>query len=514
MQEALPAGLRVELEAGPPASLPVGQGTAAFCFGTCFHPRSAISRLEVLVDGRPQPVTAHGMPRMDLVRALHPQRPEMAAGSGFDPDSEVDPELRCYRSGFWATITIPARQEMGETVRVLLRAGLESGGEAVVEIARIAIAAPPKPIEMSAPAGSGASIAVCMPTYNPEPRLFKAQVDSLRRQSDEEWICIVSDDCSQRELFAGIERELEGDDRFVLVRNPRRLGFYRNFERALELVPTWALFVALCDQDDRWYPDKLSTLRRELGRSMLAYSDQRLVDAAGEVVAETYWTSRRNNHTDLTSMLLANTVTGAASMMHRSVVERALPFPSVPGEQYHDHWLALVAMSMGELAYVDRPLYDYVQHAGAALGHAAANAGTESRLRWWREQLRRPGVEDLIPGSASVYFRAYVRLQVLAQALLVRGGAQLPPRKSRALRGFVAAERSVRWWLWLRLRALRGLVGRNETFGIERLVARGILWRYAIGLLARFVGPRTHEVSVILPEPVHPASTIDPGPVG
>lgn len=514
MQEASPTGLWVELEVGPPVSLPVGQGTAAFCFGTCFHPRAVIVRLEVLVDGHPQPVTAHGMPRMDLVRALHPRRPEAVAGSSLDPDSEVDPELRCYRSGFWATIAIPARREIGETVSVVLRAGLESGEEAVAEIAQVAIVAPPKPIEMPAPVGSGATIAVCMPTYNPEPELFRAQVDSLRRQTDEDWVCIVSDDCSRGELFARIERELEGDDRFVIVRNPRRLGFYRNFERALELVPRWAPLVALCDQDDRWYPDKLSTLRRELDRSMLAYSDQRLVNAAGEVVAETYWTSRRNNHTDVTSMLLANTVTGAASMMHRAVVERALPFPSVPGEQYHDHWLALVAMSMGELGYVDRPLYDYVQHGGAALGHAAANAGTEGRWRRWREQLRRPAVEDLLPGSASVYFRAYVRLQVLAQALLVRGGAQIPARKSWALRGFVKAERSVRWWLWLRLRALRTLAGRNETFGIERLVARGILWRYGIGLLARFVSPRTHEVSVTLPEPVHPASTVDPGPVG
>ena len=74
-------------------------------------------------------------------------------------------------------------------------------------------------------------------------------------------------------------------------------------------------------------------------------------------------------------MLIANTVTGAASLMRREVVEGALPFPEVPGEQYHDHWLGLVAMSLGEIAYVDRPLYDYVQHGGALLGHAAANAG-------------------------------------------------------------------------------------------------------------------------------------------
>ena len=53
------------------------------------------------------------------------------------------------------------------------------------------------------------------------------------------------------------------------------------------MVPADAALVALCDQDDRWYPDKLATLRAELGGAKLIYSDQRLVDTEGEVLAET-----------------------------------------------------------------------------------------------------------------------------------------------------------------------------------------------------------------------------------
>ena len=45
------------------------------------------------------------------------------------------------------------------------------------------------------------------------------------------------------------------------------------------------------------------------------------------------------------------------------------------GNLYHDHWLALVAASTGRIAYVDRPLYDYVQHPEAVIGHAGANVG-------------------------------------------------------------------------------------------------------------------------------------------
>ena len=41
-----------------------------------------------------------------------------------------------------------------------------------------------------------------------------------------------------------------GCSRFVVSRSPRRLGFYRNFERALRLAPPGAPLIALCDQDD------------------------------------------------------------------------------------------------------------------------------------------------------------------------------------------------------------------------------------------------------------------------
>ena len=52
-----------------------------------------------------------------------------------------------------------------------------------------------------------------------------------------------------------IREAVAGDTRFVLSRSDEHLGFYRNFERALEMVPSEAELVALSDHDDRWYPE-------------------------------------------------------------------------------------------------------------------------------------------------------------------------------------------------------------------------------------------------------------------
>ena len=70
-----------------------------------------------------------------------------------------------------------------------------------------------------------------------DPALFAAQVASLQAQTDRRWRCVITDDCSSPERFAALEAAVAGDDRFVVSRSERRLGFYRNFERAMTLAP-------------------------------------------------------------------------------------------------------------------------------------------------------------------------------------------------------------------------------------------------------------------------------------
>jgi glycosyltransferase involved in cell wall biosynthesis len=306
--------------------------------------------------------------------------------------------------------------------------------------------------------------------------LFRAQLSSLREQRDRNWICLISDDCSSSEQFAQVEAELAGDPRFEISRSERRLGFYRNFERALTMVPADAELIALCDQDDRWHPDKLSVLRGELGTAVLVYSDLRLVEADGRVLRETLWQGRSNNHTNLASMLIANTITGAASVFRRELLELLLPFPDSPGFQFHDHWLAVAALAAGDVAYVPRPLYDYVQHRGAVFGHVTHGQ------RDIPARAPSPGrVIDSLRGLPlrwrGAYFYGYLAREVQAQALLVRCDGRLVPSKRRALERFVSADRSSVALLWLALRPLRLLGGRTETLATEFELARGVVWK-------------------------------------
>jgi glycosyltransferase involved in cell wall biosynthesis len=309
-------------------------------------------------------------------------------------------------------------------------------------------------------------------------------VESIRAQTYPNWVCVISDDCSEPERFEQAAEVVGDDERFILSRFEYNQGFYRNFERALELAPAHADLLALSDQDDRWYPDKLEALKEAIGSAELAYSDLRRVDVAGNVHAETLWEGRRNNNTNFASLLISNSIVGASCLVRRRVLDQAVPFPNGPGWDFHDHWLALVAMATGDIAYVDRPLYDQVQHPGAILGRVgAAQAGSGSRQpRRLRERI--PNPRGYLNRWRSAYFSLYLQREFHARMLLARCDARLTRRKRRALSLMVAAARSPVAVAWLAVRPARALWGRNETLQLEKSLVRGILWPYLIRLRA------------------------------
>jgi Glycosyl transferase family 2 len=447
-----PAGeLRAALEYPLPPTLPAGRATALFCYGHCFHRRHRVAGLELIVAGRRLRPTAQRMPRPDLHEWL-----QQTGG---------DPHGHSYRSGWWATVPVPAQAAPGR-LRLEAAVRLEGGGELTAPLGEIKVVAGPAASAVAPPPAPG-TIAVCMATFEPERALFEAQVQSLREQTDRRWVCLISDGGSRPHRLAEMRAVLDGDQRLILSPAGERLSPYRNFERALTLVPEGAEHVALADQDDRWYPDKLAALRAAIGPAQLVYSDQRLVTRDGQVLRESLWPGRRHDRSNLASLLVANTAPGAAMLFRRELLDRALPFPEVPGVPYHDHWLALAALAGGDLAYVDRPLYDYVQHGAAVQGTVTGAAGaTPGRAgsRGWRD----------------AYFGGYAGRRLQAQTLLERRSPALTPRRRRALELMVAAERSPAAFAWLALRPVRRLWGHDETMGGELALTRGIIWRWLV----------------------------------
>lgn len=384
-------GLEVRLRTPIPRRLDLQRATALFVHGAAVGDGARPRDLAIRVGDRAFRVRAERMPSPGLAR-------ELGSGAG--------------RAIFWGFAPVGPGAGTVELVSMI------GSREVAVELGSVG----PAPATESASSAAGIdprrTVAVCMATYEPSPELLEAQVESLRAQTHRDWICLISDDASSTSGAAALEAAIGSDPRFVVSRSPRRLGAYENFHRALRMVPPGVGYVALSDQDDRWHPEKLATLIEALGDARLAYSDMRVVDAEGKLISSTYWTRRRPGHANLGSLLLSNSVTGAAALFPRSLLDEALPLPPRVGNLYHDHWLALVAATLGRIAYVPRPLHDYVQHPAAVLGHERANRGVAGGgiVRRARSQLGRPK-GSLRRSWRELYFGEYCRLVHTATVL-------------------------------------------------------------------------------------------------
>lgn len=484
-----------------PDTIVVGKGNSVVVGGWAFHPEKRIRHLELrIITARPAvaagaPVDESDDPLADVDVATQPLEfderlvPVMLRNIPnrqvlSDHFATVDGVGNSFWSGFFAELTLKPIARAARA-QLVVRAYLDDGTVESHPLGQLtlqpALAEPPS--LRHAPPGTGSLVAVCMTTYNPPIELFRKQIDSIRAQTHRHWVCYIRDDGSTAQSVAAIREVLGEDRRFVFRQNKTNLGFYKNFEAVLGDVPAEAEYVALSDQDDNWHPDKLQTL---LGRfdaeKTLVYSDMNIVDEVGRVKSPTYWTTRDNNYTNFPTLLLANTITGAASLFRRSLLPYLLPFPEKFGDAYHDHWLAVTAMSLGKVGYVDRPLYDYVQHPRNVVGHVAPSQPTwvgaiYRFLAFFYPVKFRRNLNAFLRHGRGYFVCDLMRIQHTARNALVRCAAEAPPDRHAALQKVLTAPDSWSGLLWLALRPLRRPNSWRQTVGVESHLLQAVCWR-------------------------------------
>jgi glycosyltransferase involved in cell wall biosynthesis len=271
------------------------------------------------------------------------------------------------------------------------------------------------------------SIDILLATYN-GARYLRPQFESILKQEGVPFRIFVRDDGSADETPAVIEHYARSQpDRVVRLRGSDHLGAVGNF--ALLLRESKAPYAALSDQDDVWAPHKLRTLlgvmrdlekRHGVGTPLLVHSDLTVVDETLREQHSSFWRYSGLGHgrTNLSQLLIKNTVTGCASLVNRALIELALPIPQAA--LVHDYWLALIAGAAGHFGVVEEPLVAYRQHARNVIG---------ARSYRWKSL-----VERLMGGFANWDIGA---LRRQAAALSERCHASIGPEYRTLIEDFV-----------------------------------------------------------------------------
>ena len=218
-------------------------------------------------------------------------------------------------------------------------------------------------------------IDILLATWN-GARFLEQQLDSLSRQSFQNFRLLVRDDASGDSTMQVLERFRASEShRVVIRRNSSRQGACRTF--SLLATECDAPYFAFCDQDDIWRPDKLQVQLAEAKRieaehgshtPVLIFSDMELVGADDQILTRSLWKMKHMNPHRATfgAMMVQNLVNGCTVLGNRSLLLQGLP---IPDEAFmHDFWLGLVAAAFGVLVAIDETTVGYRQHEHNTMG--------------------------------------------------------------------------------------------------------------------------------------------------
>jgi len=207
-------------------------------------------------------------------------------------------------------------------------------------------------------------VSIAMTTYNGE-QFLREQLDSILAQTYSNFEIIICDDQSMDRTYQILQEFALLDSRIKLFKNDTNLGLVKNFEKALYLCS--GQYIALADQDDIWEPEKIETLITNIGHYSLIHSDACLIDSLNEVFAYSYSKySKKDTNKNFIEYLLSNNVTGCTSLFKRELLQQCLPIPEKV--LLHDWWIALNAMKLNGIIYIDKSLTRYRQHHTNQIG--------------------------------------------------------------------------------------------------------------------------------------------------
>lgn len=201
----------------------------------------------------------------------------------------------------------------------------------------------------------GETVSIALASFNGSDYL-KEQLESFLTQSQLPDEVVICDDGSTDDTIKII---LDFQDRAPfnvrLCQNTQNLGHVQNFSKALSCCSGDIIF--LSDQDDKWWPEKISTLTRELQANPMCWMiihDGEIADAQLSSTGMSKMSQVHGGYGEVHTIS-----TGALSVLRRDLLQYAIPIPK--NVTAHDSWLHAVASLMPRRRIVFKKKLQYIR---------------------------------------------------------------------------------------------------------------------------------------------------------
>jgi glycosyltransferase involved in cell wall biosynthesis len=213
-------------------------------------------------------------------------------------------------------------------------------------------------------------VSVVLCTYNGSTYL-KKQLNSILEQTYAVDEIIIVDDCSTDTTREILKEYYDKHQEIKLFFNDKNLGSNKSFKYAVSLASN--NYMALCDQDDIWYTNKIEIQMNSILNSnfhgdekpLVAFHDLCLIDQNDTITNKSFWKLHKFNPNKFTfkKSLIFNIVTGCTCIINKKMMEEMIK-SDMKDIIMHDYLIALIGYGFGNTIYINEPLMYYRSHMG------------------------------------------------------------------------------------------------------------------------------------------------------
>lgn len=197
------------------------------------------------------------------------------------------------------------------------------------------------------------TVSVVMATYNGE-QYIREQIDSILRQSYPILELIIQDDCSTDSTLSIAKEYARTHDNVKVFENEKNLGFNKNFETAC--MRATGDFIAISDQDDVWYEDKIEKQVAAIGNHDICFCCHR---RGRDIQHSAYVTPQYS-----LEALLFTGFAGHTMLLRRNFAQK----PDNWMDFIHYDWSLAIHAQLGNgIIRIDEPLNWHRSHEGSAI---------------------------------------------------------------------------------------------------------------------------------------------------
>ena len=224
---------------------------------------------------------------------------------------------------------------------------------------------------------------ILLTTYNTETQYLKQQIESILNQTYQNFRVLISDDASTKnEIRAILEDYEKQDNRIVLYKQEKNLGYNKNFEFLLKEAN--AKYIMFADHDDVWYPQKVEKSVEKIKKENvdLVYCNAHQINEKGEIIQSNYFQYKNVPLIHGKGKLAISRCVGIGCSQIITDIVRNKMIPFTKEVIAHD-WLAAFIANEGKgISYIEEPLFGYRLHNTNVFGgrNLAQNLGK------WKEE--------------------------------------------------------------------------------------------------------------------------------